>query len=163
MSVELSTLVPVLRLEVNEPGSEDISISDDEGIERLSSAFWEIRFLGMLTAFTEASGEISPNSGTTEMTRDLQQIIVLVAGIKIVEMKLLNILTTFKASAGPTEFETQRSAQVLRAVLDNLNNKLKIAINRLSDIGGATASFYIDALSAQHDSLVLGDIFWLTS
>lgn len=162
MAVALSTLVPVLRLEVNEPGEEGIVISDSEGVDRLSSAFWEIRFLGMMEEFTEADGSISPQTGTTDITRDLQQIIVLVAGIKIVEMKLLNILTTFRAEAGPAQFETQRSAQVLRAVLDNLNNKLGVAINRLSDVGGATASYYIDSLSAQHDSLVVGDTFWLT-
>lgn len=162
MSVDLSTLVESLKREVTPPGEEETTFpdaTDETWMGYLSDGFWEIRLDGMLAGFTEASGLVSPSTGTTELTRDMLQLVVFYAGIRILRNQILAFNTVFRAKAGPVEFETQKSAQTLKALLDDMRERRNLVLYRLSDVG-VVPSYYIDALRSREESMSWGDISW---
>lgn len=154
MSVALASLVTSIKLEVSPPGTDLYpGTTDDEWIGRLANGFWNARIDGMLAGYVEADGEVFPESGTTDMPRDLQQVIVFVTAYGTVFQKLLNIRTQLKAKAGPVEFETQNSATVLRDLAQSLRDRYAILLRRLSDLG-MVPDYVIDGIMARTDALV---------
>lgn len=161
MSVDLGDLIESVKRSVSAPGAEETTFpdaTDDSWLGYLQDAFWEVRLDGMLAGYVEADGLIEPN-GTTELTRDLQQLVVLYASIDIVVNQIRALQTTFRAVAGPVQFEIQRSAQVLKAILDELKHRRDLVLTRLSDIG-AVPSYIIDAVVGRDISVGYGDTFW---
>jgi hypothetical protein len=163
MAVDLFELVESLRREVSPPG-EDLfpNATDDDFLGNLQDAFWEARLDGLLEGYTESDGSVTPvDSGDDDLTRDLQQLIVFYAGFKIVRNHLRSIKTMFRAQAGPVEFETQQSANVLKDLLLELKYKRDLVLTRLSDLG-VIPTAYIDALSARDESLHYGDTYYVS-
>lgn len=165
MAVELSTLVATLRREVSPPGTDLYPDAlDAEFIGHLADAFWEARLSGIevLDDYeVNASNQIVPTDATTDdLTRDLQQLLVLFAGYRIVLSSFQNIKSAFRAQAGPVSYETARSAQLLRDVLKALERKIGIILTRLSDLGTADTD-YFDAVIARETSMVYGDTWWV--
>lgn len=160
MAVDLFDLVEPLRREVSPPG-EDLfpNADDDDFLGNLQDAFWDARLDGLLEGFTESDGSVVPTSGSTDLSRDLQQLIVLYAGLRIVRNHLRSMNTVFRSQAGPVEFETQKSAQLLKALLDELRTRRNLVLTRLSDLGSVD-SYYIDALVERDLSLDYGDTYW---
>lgn len=150
----------VLRREVSPPG-EDLfpNATDDEFLGNLQDAFWDARLDGLLAGYTESNGSVTPVSGTTEIARELQQLVVAYAGVRIVRNQLRALNTSFKAQAGPVQFEQQKSANLLKGLLDDLREKRKFILVRLGDLG-LTDSYYIDALVSRDDSFAAGDAYW---
>lgn len=160
MAVDLGDLIESLQREVSPPGENLFpDATDDEWFGNLQDSFWDARLDGLLEGYTEQDGQVTPISGDVELTRDLQQIVVLYAGIRIVRNHLRALNTLFRAKAGPVEFETQKSAQMLAGLLDELRERRRILLTRLGDMG-VTDSFYIDALIARDESLRWGDTYW---
>lgn len=148
MSIDLGDLVGSLKREVATPGTEDTlfpNVDDTVWAEWLSDGFWDARLDGMLKSFTEADGVVTPVTGTVDMSRDLQQLVVIYAGTRIMRNELREINTTFRTAAGPVQFETGKSAQLLVAILNDFANRKKILLTRLSDLG-IVDTFYIDAV-----------------
>lgn len=164
MSVDLAELVPSLKRAVSAPGAEDTTFpdaTDDSFLGYLQDAFWECRLDGMLVGFVEADGLIDPSTvGAADLTRDLQQLVILYAGIDIVVNQIRALQTTFRAVAGPVQFEIQRSAQVLKAILDELKYRRDIVLLRLSDIG-TVPSYVIDAVISRDISIGYGGTVWV--
>lgn len=160
MAVDLGDLIESLQREVSPPG-EDLfpNATDDDWFGNLQDAFWEARLDGLLEGFTESDGSVVPTSGTTDLSRDMQQIVVLYAGVRIVRNHLRSLNTVFRSKAGPVEFETQKSAQLLKGLLDELRSRRNLVLTRLSDLG-AVNSYYIDAIVARDESLGYGDTYW---
>lgn len=161
MSVDLAELVPSLKRAVSMPGAEETTFpdaNDDSFLGYLQDAFWECRLDGMLKGFVESDGLVAPN-GTVELARDLQQLVVFYAGIDIVVNQIRALQTTFRAVAGPVQFEIQRSAQVLKAILDELQRRRNIVLLRLSDVG-TVPSYIIDGVVGRDISIGWGDTFW---
>lgn len=160
MAVDLGDLIEPLQREVSPPG-EDLfpNATEDEWLGNLQDAFWDARLDGLLEGYTEVDGSVTPVSGTTEMARELQQIVVLYAGVRIVRNHLRALNTLFRAKAGPVEFEQQKSANLLTDLLAELRDRRKTLLIRLGDLG-LTDSYYIDALVARDQSLGWGDTFW---
>lgn len=115
---------------------------------------------GLLAGYTESGALVSPISGTTELGRDQQQIIILYAAYRIVLASLRSLSTSFRAKAGSVEFETAQSATILRDVLAALRDKIKLVL-ALSDTLGATDTAYIDAVFERTTSLALGDTWFV--
>lgn len=161
MAVDLFDLVEPLKREVSPPG-EDLfpNATDDDYFGNLQDAFWDARLDGLLEEYTESDGSITPISGSTDMTRDLQQVIVLYAGVRIVRNHLRALNTVFRSKAGPVEFETQKAASVLKALLDELRTRRNTVLSRLSDVGGVD-SYYIDALLERDESIYYEDTYWV--
>lgn len=162
MAVDLGDLVQYLEAEVSPPGNDLFpTVQDDEWITRLANGFWNARLDGILAGYVEAEGEITPVSGDTDMSRELQQVIVFYAAYETILLALRTLNTTFRAVAGPVEYETQQSAQVLRDIASALKDKRNILLNRLSDMG-LTSDYVIDSVIARQDSLLAGASYWVS-
>lgn len=160
MAVDLGDLIEPLRREVSPPG-EDLfpNATDDEFFGNLQDAFWDARLDGLLANYTESDGLITTTSGTGDIDRELQQLIVLYAGLRIVRNHLRALNTLFRSKAGPVEFETQKSATLLKGLLDELAMRRRLVLNRLADLG-AVDSYYIDAIAAREESITWGDTWY---
>lgn len=163
MAVDLGELIESLRREVSQPGAENTTFpnaTDDAFFGYLQDAFWEARLDGVITGYTETDGLVeSLPSGGTDLGRELQQLIVIYAGMRIIRNQLLSMSTTFRAKGGPVEYETQRSAQVLKAAYDDLVARRNYILAVLADIG-AVDTYYIDAVMERDNNLGYGDNYW---
>jgi len=165
-SVDLEDLVPDLIIEVNQPGTDQYAtVSSPEWVSELRNAFWNAHLDGLMNGWTESDGIISKLNDPTAaaMTRDQQQLIILYAYMKIVKNQILNTDTVFRAKAGPVEYETQKSAQVYRAILEDLNVRISRVLDRLADEGSATDIIYIDTYAARQSAIAYGFIDWVGS
>lgn len=146
MPVDLEDFVPSLLREVNPPGVQEFteaSTTDFTGY--LSDAFWEARLDGFLSEFTEADGVITPlTDGGDEIDREETTLIIIYAGCKILRNKILNTNTTFRAKAGPVEFETQNSATMLVEVLKELQKTKDLLLSKSEQ--GLSLDVCFDAL-----------------
>ena len=161
MAVDLEDLIDPLTREVSPPGSDLFpNATDAEWTGNLSDGFWECILDGVITGYTESDGLVSPSSGTEDLSRDLQQLIVFYAGFRIVRNQLRDVATLFRAKAGGVEYEKQQAATLLRALLDELTRKRTLLLDRLSDVG-AVDSYYADAVADRSASISYGDTFWI--
>lgn len=168
-SVDLSDLISDLQGAVTIPGgtSPYAAASDTEWLTRLRNAFWTAYNEGVFTGFTcnedgivsgaGATGQASTSSST--FGRELQQIVILYAAINIVQNQMLQLKNQFRAKAGPVEYETQQSSQMINSILDSLLLQRATLLQRLSDLG-YRKTYYIDAIIARDDSLRAGLITW---
>lgn len=150
MSVDLGDLVRNLQLEVSPPGVNLFpDANETEWIDRLANAFWDARIDGMLTAYVETEGTVVPVAeGADDMPRELQQVVVFMAAFTAVSQQLRNLKSTFRAKAGPVEFETQQAATVLSDLLKSLHARYQALLGRLSD-QGLVDDFVIDAVATR--------------
>jgi len=150
VSVDLGELIPSLRREINPPG-EDLfpNATNSEFLGNLVDGFWEAVLDGLITGYTvDEDGIITPVSGSTDLGREIQQLVVFYAGFRILRNVLRNLNTKFRAKAGPVEYETAQSANTLRDILGELTNRRNILLSRLSDMG-YTETYYIDSVMAR--------------
>jgi hypothetical protein len=150
MSVDLGELIEPLRREVSQPGAETSTFpdaTDDSYFGHLQDAFWETVLVTPLDVDDDDLG------------RDLQQLVVLYAGIRIIRNQLLAMNTLFRAKAGPVEYETQKSAQVLKGILDELKYRRDFVLARLAEVGDVDV-YYIDAVLERDDGLSYGTHIW---
>jgi hypothetical protein len=161
MAVDLGDLVESLQREVNPPGTNFFpNASDDDWLGHLRDAFWEARLHGLLTGYTEDEGEVTPISGDTDLSRDLQQLIVLYAGFRITLTQFQNINSGFRAKAGPVEFEQNKSAQTLKGVLDAIKARISLVLDNLSEYGGAHTAV-LDAVIERTYSQSVRETWWV--
>lgn len=114
----------------------------------------------MLAGYAESDGLVSPTSGTEDITRDLQQLIVLYAGFRVVLSDFRNKRASFRAKAGPVEYETTQAATVLRDVLKALQDKIKLVLGRLSDAGESSVAVF-DLVIETTFSMAYHDQWWV--
>lgn len=165
MAVDLGDLVDPLKREVAAPGDFATvfpNTTDDDLIGSLSDGFWVARLDGLLAGYTESEGSVTPTSGTTDLSRELQQLVVFYAGYQIVKNVLRGIQTKFRAKAGPVEYETAQSATQLTDILKELKYRRDMLLVRLSELG-QIPSFYVDAYLARSESIALGETSWAGS
>lgn len=118
--MEIELLVPNLKNSLNAPGEAFFQASDSEWVGALSNAFWWGRMKGFFTDWrTDTDGEniVPVVDGGEEIPMELAQIVVAIASLNALEAKLLSVETKTVAKAGPIEYETGRSAQVLTELL----------------------------------------------
>lgn len=159
MAVDLGDLIESLRREVSQPGAELTTFpdsNDDIFFGHLQDAFWETRLDGVITGYTEADGLVEPISGDDELGRELQQLVVIYAGLRIIRNQLINMNTVFRAKGGPVEYETQKAASVLKAAYDSMISRRDHILVVLADTGAAN-TYYIDAVLNRDDGF---DIWW---
>lgn len=164
MAIDLGDLVESLQREVSPPGTNLFPDAvDDEYFGHLQDSFWEVKLDGIevFDNYTESEGLVTPTAGTTELTRDLQQLIVLYAGIRIVRNALRNINTLFRSVAGPVEFETQQSATVMKAILEELQIRRNFVLNRLSDIGSVDSTYIDMVITRDLSQGTQGGTWWV--
>jgi len=144
MAVPLIDLVDSLKREVTAIGSSEYaSVDPSEWLGHLTDAFWEARLMGLLAGYTEVDGEILPQSGTTDLPRDLQQLIVLFAGFRMAITSYRSINSSYRAKAGPVEYEVQKSAQTLKALIDAIKSRIDFILKNLSSYGDGSSGVAI--------------------
>lgn len=135
MAVDITELIPSLVRELSPPGTNLYpNATDDEWTGYLQDAFWEARLQGLLSGYTLDENDdtsIVPHSGTTDLGRDSQQLLVLFAGYRITLTQYQNVNSGFRAKAGPVEFEQQKSAITLKALLDAIMARIKAIVSVL--------------------------------
>ena len=123
MSVDLADFVPSLRREINPPGTNTFATATNVDLTGyLSDAFWEARLDGFLSSWTcDTDGLVTPvGILDPDLPRPETTLVIIYAGVKVLRNKILNMNTTFRAKAGPVEFETQNSANMLVEILKQL-------------------------------------------
>ena len=164
MAIDLGNLIESLQREVSPPGTDLFpDATDDEYFGYLQDSFWEMKLDGIepFDNYTEdGNGIVTPIDGDTDLSRDLQQLVVLYGGIRIVRNAMRNINTLFRTKAGPVEYETQQSAQVLKSILDDLAERRNFILNRLSDIGAVDAT-YVDMVAQRDFSMGNSNAWWV--
>ena len=166
MATLVSDLRAQLRREINIPGFEqlpDIGNTDLDGY--IMDGFWEARLLGMLEDYTQTDGtEFATPAGAVikkmaddgDLEQQYQMMVVIIAALKLIRMKILNLAVNFKAGAGPVEYEQQASATTLRAILSVLEGRVKELKAAYSDLTTASAFYYFDAELQRESALVQG-------
>lgn len=162
MAVDLSELVDSLRREIEVPGASDnlTALTDAQLTGYLSDSFWEAVLDGVIEGFTESDGIVTATAGSANLGRELQQLVVFYAGFRVIRNQMRDIQTLFRAKAGPTEYEVQQSASLLKAIMDELTRKRNIVLQRLSDMHRVTPQV-VDAVVARSDSIQLGGTWWV--
>lgn len=161
MAVDLGDLIESVQREVNPPGSTLFPDAvEDDYLGYLQDAFWETTLDGLIEGYTESDGSITPVSGDTDLIRELQQLIVIYAGFKMLKNYLTNVRTQFRAVAGPVEYETQQSANLLTSLMKDLMDRRNSLLARLSDLG-VVDSHYFDAVHERTSSINYGDVWWV--
>lgn len=151
--VDLSDFVESLRREVTPPGSDLFSdVNDVTFTGYLADAFWEARLDGFLSAWiADEDGFVTPMETSGEdIPRELVGLVILYAGIKILRNRLMNLNTSFRAQAGPVNYEVENSANLLTELLKQLKAS-KDRILEQVDLA-PTPTFYFDAYTARSNS-----------
>jgi len=163
MAVDLSDYVENLKREVSAPGLTQLpNATDAEYLGNLQDGFWESVLDGVITGFTESDGIVTNKSaGGADIGRDLVQLVVFYAGFRIVRNQLRDLKTSFKAKAGTVDYEIEQSANVLKAIMDDLTKRRSIVLARLGDIG-STHSYYFDQIQGRENSIIYGDSYWIS-
>lgn len=161
MAVDLSDLVDSLKREVNAPGIAQLpNATDPEYLGNLQDGFWEAVLDGVISGYIETDAIVTPSSGTTDLPREMQQLVVFYAGFRIVRNQMRDLKTAFKAAAGPVNYETQQSAIVLKSILEDLKIRRAFLLNTLSENGKIDA-VYIDAFRERDDRMYITEVDWL--
>lgn len=162
MAVDLGDLIENVQAAVNPPGTNLFPDAvDDDWILRLQNGFWQAVLDGLITGFTESDSLVTPVSGSTDISRDLQQVVVLYAAMDTVLNEIRNLGVSTRAKAGPVEFESQRSATTLRDILKELQIRRNLLLQRLGDLG-VTDTYYIDAVIARDEAYLDGITSWVS-
>lgn len=159
MAVDLSEFVDAARRQVRSPGGTEFQSTEEVWVGYLLDGFWEARLDGLFGGFiADEDGIITPTSGDEDLPREQVQLIVIYAGFLALRGEILNARTASKYKAGPVEFEEERSATVLKAILDNLTKRRDEV---LKEVSGAVADYVIDAYAARTDALVHGCVAFI--
>ena len=159
MAVELVDLVPFIKASVNPPGQEFIVATDAEWLTAAANAFWWARLRGFFPEYRiDIDGEliINTDDDTVDMPREIQQIIVLTAGLNAIEAKLFSMPTGNRAKAGPVESEVTRSASVLVELLRGKRKELADIKTQIIDTANATSVGVIDAVLSREGAFCSG-------
>lgn len=154
MAVDLADYVQSLKREIEPPGSDLFgTVTPEMWVGYLSDAFWEARLDGFLEGYTtDEAGpgdiQIVSMTGGVDVDKRWMALVVLYAGVKILRNRILNMSTTFRAKAGPVEFEQQNSATMLAEMLKQLKATKDRIIVELDSIG-QTHVMVLDAYSTR--------------
>lgn len=162
--VDLSDLTEDMKSELSVPGVDSFTdATNAQWLAQLRNAFWEAVLDGIIVGYQETDGIVRPIDTSSEvpLPRDLQQVVIYYAGLRILRNKMVDIKTKSKSVAGPVSFEVEQSAMVLKGLFDELVRRRKIWLERLSDIG-ATEAHYVDAVIARSSSLDSGGTWWVS-
>lgn len=141
MTLPLEDLVPQLKRSLSTPGGDEFPDAlNSEWVGSLADAFMDAKMYGFFDNWRlDNDGEIvEPLSTSGDDLSDIQQrLVVVYASMNVLLTKLANLNTMTKYQAGPALTETQKSSQLLKAVLDARLEDLKNVKNILQTKGAA--------------------------
>lgn len=154
MVVDMVDYVESLKREVQPPGSDIFAaVTEAEWVGYLGDAFWEARLDGFLEGWraVEEAGDVTVESvrpDGPDIPRQQIALVILYAGIRVLRNRILNMPTTFRAKAGPVEFEQQNSATMLAEMLKQLKATKDHILQAIGN-ENATAVTVLDAYSTR--------------
>ncbi len=168
MATSTADIYPSLSREVNVPGFElfpDLTIAD--GLGYIADGFWEARLEGMLAAYTikdgtaltppQAAGDFITNDAEDDFPDDLQMLVVILAGMRLLRRRIFGLAQRLSVKSGPVEYEAESSATVIRAVLDGLTDRLdQLKVAYSTNLTATSAFFYLDGVAQRNYSLLNG-------
>lgn len=160
-SFDLEDLIESLKYEINVPGEDAYgSTNTEEWVGRLANGFWKAFLDGFFGNYAESAGLIVPRSGDVTFPRDYQQVVILYTAIEILGQRLLAAKTSFRAKAGPVEYEEEQSATLLRSLLDQAYARLQYVRDQMtnSEVGGFIS---IDMYMSRLESFSDGTSTWV--
>lgn len=164
-NVDITELIPNLEASLTIPGqvSPYDAATDTEWTVKLQNAFWRAVIDGVITGYSiDEDGIIKPDvTSGPALSRDLQQIVVIYAAINIIQATMLQLKTSFRAKAGSVEYETSQASQVLTGLLNMFKEEKQIILERLSDIGSSSESYYYDGPIQRRYAESVGDTEWI--
>lgn len=166
MATPVTELRGQLSREINIPGFEQLpDITNTQLDSYILDGFWECRLLGMLDAYTVTDGSefatpigdnIQASSDAGDLPEQYQMLVVILAGVRMIRLKVLNLAINFNAKAGPVGYEQQASATTLRAVLGSLEQRLDQLKTVYSDSISPGAMYYFDSSLQRASSEIQG-------
>lgn len=165
MSTAIADMREMLKREINVPGFPQLpGISNSQIDGYIMDGFWEARLMGVLADYTQTDGtELATPVPSIYHTRDeadlppeYQMLVIIVAGLRLLRMKALNLATSIRAQAGPVEYEQQVSATVLREILQSFERRLSLLFGIYNDALGGAAFRYFDGELQRTSSLIQG-------
>lgn len=162
MGIPLATLTDRLASELNAPGESFFDVSDQPVLVRaLANGFWNARLDKMFVGYrVDEDDNIVPVDGDTDLAEELHQLVVLFTAMKIIEAKMIGLLTHARYKAGPVEAEERRSAEVLAALLKAKREDLNRIRIDLAAAGLRTAVGVIDLFCSRNHALATGEGYW---
>lgn len=166
MATTIASMRQALLREINVPGFPQLaSINQGQIDGYIADGFWEARLLGLLSDYTLTDGTefatppgsvIKKASDDSDLPPEYQILVVIIAGLKLLRLKALDLAVSIRAHAGPVEYEQQISATVLRAILESLERRVAFLHANYSTLLGATTFIYFDAELQREASLIRG-------
>lgn len=157
---DLNDLVEMLKAETNVPGADLLAdATDADYVLRLQNAFWEAYLDRVISKTYNESFEVI----TPDLPRDLQQLVVIYAAFNIACNNFMNIQTRFRAHAGPVEYETERSASLLKGLLDKMYARKTALITALLAESNSADACVFDMVLARDRAFMDGTASYVTS
>lgn len=165
MSTPVSEMRELLKREINVPGFAQLpGITNSQIDGYIKDGFWEARLMGVLSAYTQDDGaslatpvdSIYRISDEADLPMELQMLVVIVAGLKLIRLKALNLAVSLRAQAGPVEYEQQVSATVLREILQSFERRLQVLFGLYSELATTGAMTYFDGELQRTSSVIQG-------
>jgi hypothetical protein len=97
----------------------------------------------------------------TDLSRDLQQLIVLWAGYKIILTRFATLQSVFRAKAGPVEYEVQQAATVLKSLLDTLKGRIDAIMGQLSTWASGSDVTVLDSVIERSYAQAVHETWWV--
>ncbi len=147
--------------EINIPGDEQLpTVSAGSKLGYIEDGFWDARLSGMLGTFGVFDGADLVPPGTTgklyfsdtatkadDLEKQFWMLVVIIAGLRLLRLKIMDLSVNFTAEAGPASYEQQASATVLRAILANLQGRVQELKGQYSDEFGSDVFILMDGIA----------------
>lgn len=162
-AVDLADLVPDLILELNAPGADVYpTVSEEEWVNRLRNAFGYALMDQVITGYKEVDGIVTPSTGSTPLSREQQQILILYVAIQVVRNKLLDLKASTRAKAGSVEYEeATQGASVMVAILNDYTSRRAQLVEQVAKANSATRMYYINSFISRQNALNDGYTYWV--
>jgi hypothetical protein len=154
----LTTLVEPLKRELAVPGVFDDAFpdtTDSDLAASLADGFSEAQLFGY---FTDMSLGLAPDFETSkELSAAGGALVLLFTSMRIIRAQMRALTTSERYKAGPTEFEIQRSANLLRDELKYLQTRLdSLIVTAQRAARGARSASVIDGYWARQTAMFGG-------
>jgi hypothetical protein len=149
VATDIYDYVPVLRRMVSGPGvGPYVDKTDEELASSLLDGFWSARLDGFLADKTVNNTFVSP-----ELSPEEAQIVSTYAAIRMIRSAIVWTETRLRAVAGPATYEVERSATLLKAVLEDLNGERERMLQTIESGALPSGDVYAaDALTVRQSS-----------
>ncbi len=170
MPTLIDDIIPMMKRELNAPGTEQYpDLLGGDYLGYIADGFWDTRLAGMLFEYTLVDGLLLDTpliegksyitdqaTKVDDLPEQFQYMIVIFAGARLLRNKILTLAVNFTAQAAGVEYEQQASATTLRAILSNLERRVRELKVMYSDEFSPGAMAYMDGVLQRAESDMQG-------